>query len=78
LANIRQGTHGFKRVEPEVKIWEDVQLPEGKKLIPGLIAHTTNVVEHPELVAQHPARFATLVGRDNVIGGTHCYCRIVE
>ena len=60
------------RHEHEWRVWEDVKLPEGKKLIPGVIAHTTNVVEHPELVAQRLVRFAKLVGRDNVIGGTDC------
>jgi len=60
------------RHEHEWRVWEDVKLPDGKKLIPGVIAHTTNVVEHPELVAQRLVRFANLVGRDNVIGGTDC------
>jgi 5-methyltetrahydropteroyltriglutamate--homocysteine methyltransferase len=60
------------RHEHEWRVWEEVKLPDGKKLIPGVIAHTTNVVEHPELVAQRLVRFARLVGRDNVIGGTDC------
>ena len=48
------------------------KLPEGKKLIPGVISHQTNVVEHPELVAERIVRFASVVGRDNVIAGTDC------
>ncbi len=49
-----------------------MKLPEGKKLIPGVISHQTNVVEHPELVAERIVRFAEVVGRDNVIAGTDC------
>ena len=60
------------RHEHEFQIWEDVKLPDGKVLIPGVIAHTTNVVEHPELVAMRIKNFARLVGRENVIGGTDC------
>jgi 5-methyltetrahydropteroyltriglutamate--homocysteine methyltransferase len=58
--------------EHEWRIWEDVPLPEGKVLIPGVVTHHTNVVEHPELVAQRLVRLANLVGRDNVMGGTDC------
>ena len=47
-------------------------MPEGKILIPGVISHTTNLVEHPELIAERIARFATLVGRENVIAGADC------
>jgi 5-methyltetrahydropteroyltriglutamate--homocysteine methyltransferase len=60
------------RHEHEWKIWEDVPLPEGKVLIPGVVTHHTNVVEHPELVAQRLVRLANVVGRDNVMGGTDC------
>jgi 5-methyltetrahydropteroyltriglutamate--homocysteine methyltransferase len=49
-----------------------VKLPPGKVLIPGVISHATNIVEHPELVAQRIVRLARLVGRENVIGGTDC------
>ena len=48
---------------------EDVKLPEGKKLIPGVVTHHTNVVEHPELVAERLTRLAKLVGRENVLAG---------
>jgi 5-methyltetrahydropteroyltriglutamate--homocysteine methyltransferase len=60
------------RHEHEWKVWQDVKLPEGKVLIPGVISHATNVVEHPELVAERIGRYARFVGRENVIGGTDC------
>lgn len=56
----------------EWRVWEDVRLPEGKMLIPGVIDSTTNFVEHPEVVAQRIEQFARLVGRENVIAGTDC------
>ncbi len=60
------------RHEHEWRVWENVKLPPGRKLIPGVISHTTNVVEHPELVAERLTRLARLVGRENVLGGTDC------
>ena len=60
------------RHEHEWRVWESVKLPSGRKLIPGVISHTTNVVEHPELVAERLTRLARLVGRENVLGGTDC------
>jgi 5-methyltetrahydropteroyltriglutamate--homocysteine methyltransferase len=60
------------RHEHEWKIWEDVPLPADKVLVPGVVTHHTNVVEHPELVAQRLVRLANVVGRDRVIGGTDC------
>jgi 5-methyltetrahydropteroyltriglutamate--homocysteine methyltransferase len=60
------------RHEHEWRLWETVRLPEGKTLIPGLVSHATNVVEHPELVAERIVRIAKLVGRENVIAGTDC------
>jgi 5-methyltetrahydropteroyltriglutamate--homocysteine methyltransferase len=60
------------RHEHEFKLWEDVKLPAGKVLIPGVVTHSTNVVEHPELVAMRIGNFARLVGRENVIAGTDC------
>jgi 5-methyltetrahydropteroyltriglutamate--homocysteine methyltransferase len=53
-------------------VWETVKLPEGRKLLPGVVSHCTNVVEHPELVAERIVRLAKLVGRDNVIASTDC------
>ena len=60
------------RHEHEWHVWEDVGLPEGAVLVPGVISHATNVVEHPELVAERLVRLAKLVGRENVMGGTDC------
>lgn len=56
----------------EYAVWDEVKLPEGKILIPGVVTHSTDVVEHPELVAQRIRRFAERVGRENVIAGTDC------
>ena len=53
-------------------VWKEVRLPPGKVLMPGLIAHSTNVVEHPELVAERLMRFAECVGPDNLMAGTDC------
>jgi len=60
------------RHEHEWEVWKDIKLPDGKILIPGVVAHTTNIVEHPELVAMRLKNYASVVGRENVIGGTDC------
>jgi 5-methyltetrahydropteroyltriglutamate--homocysteine methyltransferase len=60
------------RHEHEYRLWEDVKLPEGKKLAPGVVTHSTNLIEHPELVAERIVRFAERVGRENVIASTDC------
>jgi len=60
------------RHEHEWQVWENVKLPDGKSLIPGVVAHTTNLVEHPELIAWRITTYARLVGRENVIAGTDC------
>jgi len=60
------------RHEHEWTVWRDVRLPEGKILVPGVVTHSTDVVEHPELVAQRIERFASVVGPENVIAGTDC------
>jgi 5-methyltetrahydropteroyltriglutamate--homocysteine methyltransferase len=60
------------RHEHEWKVWRDVKLPEGKTLMPGVVSHATNVVEHPELVADRIVRYAEQVGRERVIAGTDC------
>jgi 5-methyltetrahydropteroyltriglutamate--homocysteine methyltransferase len=60
------------RHEHEWRIWESAMLPKGRKLVPGVISHQTNVVEHPELVAERIVRLAKLVGRENVIAGSDC------
>jgi 5-methyltetrahydropteroyltriglutamate--homocysteine methyltransferase len=53
-------------------VWQDVKLPDGKILIPGIVTHSTNVVEHPELVAWRIKNYASVVGKENVIAGTDC------
>ncbi len=60
------------RHEHEWKVWQDVQLPAGKVLIPGVIDSTTNIVEHPEVVAERIVRYANVLGRENVIAGVDC------
>jgi 5-methyltetrahydropteroyltriglutamate--homocysteine methyltransferase len=60
------------RHEHEWKVWRDVKLPEGKILIPGVVSHASNVVEHPELVSDRIVQYAELVGKENVIAGTDC------
>ena len=63
---------GNVRHEHEWKVWRDVPLPEGKLILPGVVSHATNVVEHPELVADRIVRFAECVGRENVLASTDC------
>ena len=63
---------GNVRHEHEWRVWEEVKLPAGRILIPGVVSHATNVVEHPQLVADRIERFARLVGRESVIAGTDC------
>ena len=63
---------GNVRHEHEHKVWRDVKLPDGKILIPGVVSHATNVVEHPEVVADRILAYAKAVGRENVIAGTDC------
>jgi 5-methyltetrahydropteroyltriglutamate--homocysteine methyltransferase len=63
---------GNPRHEHEWRIWEEVKLPEDKVLVPGVVTHHTNVVEHPEVVAQRLVRLASLVGRERVMAGTDC------
>lgn len=60
------------RHDHEWRVWEDVKLPEGKVLIPGVVGHSSDFVEHPELVAERLIKYARLVGRENVIAGTDC------
>jgi 5-methyltetrahydropteroyltriglutamate--homocysteine methyltransferase len=76
ILRVRAGAYVMEMANPrhehEWRIWEDVKLPKGSVLIPGVISHATNVVEHPELVAERIVRLAKLVGRENVIAGTDC------
>jgi 5-methyltetrahydropteroyltriglutamate--homocysteine methyltransferase len=76
MLRINAGAYSFEVANPrhqhEWRIWEDVTLPEGKILIPGLLGHANNYVEHPELIAEYIVRYANLVGRENVIAGADC------
>jgi 5-methyltetrahydropteroyltriglutamate--homocysteine methyltransferase len=60
------------RHEHEWQVWQNVKLPDGKVLIPGVVTHSTDVVEHPELVAQRLERYASIVGRENLMAGADC------
>jgi 5-methyltetrahydropteroyltriglutamate--homocysteine methyltransferase len=76
ILQIRAGAFSLEAANPrhehEYHVWEDLKFPEGKIIVPGVIAHTTNCVEHPELVAERILRYARLVGRENVIAGVDC------
>lgn len=76
MLRINAGDYSFEagnvRHEHEYHLWEQVKLPAGKRLIPGVICHASNTVEHPELIAERLIRFAERVGRDNVIAGVDC------
>ena len=76
MLRINAGAYSFEagnpRHEHEWRVWEQVRLPEGKALIPGVITHGSNFVEHPEAIAQRIGRFAQVVGRERVIAGADC------
>jgi 5-methyltetrahydropteroyltriglutamate--homocysteine methyltransferase len=76
MLKITAGAYSLEAANPrhehEWRLWEQTKLPEGKILIPGVVTHHTNVVEHPEVVADRLLRYANIVGRENVIGGTDC------
>ena len=60
------------RHQHEWKVWQEVKIPQDKFLIPGVVANATNIVEHPELIADRIVQYANLVGRENVVAGTDC------
>ena len=76
MLRINAGAYSFEVANPrhqhEWKIWADLPLPEGKILLPGLLGHATNYVEHPELIADSICDYAGLVGRENVIASADC------
>jgi 5-methyltetrahydropteroyltriglutamate--homocysteine methyltransferase len=76
VLRVRAGAYLIEAANPrhehEWRVWEKARLPDGAVLVPGVISHATNVVEHPELVAERVVRFARLLGRENVIAGTDC------
>ncbi|MBS0643850.1 MAG: cobalamin-independent methionine synthase II family protein [Proteobacteria bacterium] len=73
---INAGAYSFEagnvRHEHEYAVWRNVKLPDDKLILPGVVSHATNVVEHPDLVAERIVRFADLVGRERVIASTDC------
>jgi 5-methyltetrahydropteroyltriglutamate--homocysteine methyltransferase len=76
MLKVNAGAYSFEAANPrhehEYHLWESVRLPEGKVLIPGVITHASNIVEHPVLIAERLVRFAKLVGRENVVAGADC------
>jgi 5-methyltetrahydropteroyltriglutamate--homocysteine methyltransferase len=72
VLRVKAGAYSNARHEHEYHVFENVKLPEGKLIIPGVITHACNIVEHPELIAERIVRFAKLVGRENVIAGADC------
>ena len=76
MLKVNAGAYSFEaancRHEHEYHLWETVKLPDGKAIIPGVITHASNIVEHPELIAERLMRFAKLVGRERVIAGADC------
>ena len=76
MLEVNAGAYSFEaanvRHEHEWKVWRDVKLPDGKVILPGVVSHSTNVIEHPELVAERIIRFAEGVGRENVVASTDC------
>ena len=76
MLRVNAGAYSFEagnpRHEHEWRVWEEVKLPDGKVVIPGVITHGSNFVEHPEAIAQRIGRFAQVVGRENAIAGADC------
>src|SRR5439155_796072 len=76
MLKVNAGAYSFEAANPrhehEYHVWERVKLPDDKVLIPGVITHASNIVEHPELIAERLVRFAKLVGRENVVAGADC------
>ena len=80
VLKVNVGAYAFEAANPrhehEWQVWKTARPAEGRRLMPGLVAHSTNVVEHPELVAERLLRYAELVGRENVMAGTDCgFCQ---
>jgi 5-methyltetrahydropteroyltriglutamate--homocysteine methyltransferase len=76
MLRVDAGAYSFEAANPrhehEYHLWESLELPEGKTLIPGVITHASNIVEHPEWIAERLARYVNLVGRENVMAGADC------
>jgi 5-methyltetrahydropteroyltriglutamate--homocysteine methyltransferase len=76
ILKVRAGAYLIEGANPrhehEWRVWEKIDFPQDKRLVPGVISHATNIVEHPELVAERLVRYAKLIGRENVMAGTDC------
>jgi 5-methyltetrahydropteroyltriglutamate--homocysteine methyltransferase len=76
ILEVKAQTYSFEaanvRHEHEWRVWQETKLPAGKILMPGVVSHATNLVEHPLLVSDRILRYAAIVGRENVIAGTDC------
>jgi 5-methyltetrahydropteroyltriglutamate--homocysteine methyltransferase len=76
VLKINAGSYSFEAANPrhehEYHLFESVKVPDSKVLVPGVVTHASNIVEHPELIAERIIRFARLVGRENVIAGADC------
>ena len=76
MLKVNASVYSFEAANPrhehEYHVWESTKLPDGKAIMPGVITHASNIVEHPELIAEWLVRFAGLVGRENVIAGADC------
>jgi 5-methyltetrahydropteroyltriglutamate--homocysteine methyltransferase len=76
ILEVKAQTYSFEagnvRHEHEWRVWQSVKLRAGKMLMPGVVSHATNLVEHPQLVGDRIKRYAGIVGRENVIAGTDC------
>ena len=76
MVKVNAGAYSFEAANPrhehEWRLWAEVELPEGKSLVPGVITHSSVLVEHPETIAERLERFASAVGRENVIAGADC------
>jgi hypothetical protein len=76
IFRVRAGSYSIEASNPchehEWRVFEEVKLPEGATLVPGVVGHCTDFIEHPDLVAERLVRYANLVGRENVLAGTDC------
>jgi len=76
ILEVKAQTYSFEaanvRHEHEWRVWRQAKLPAGKMLMPGVVSHATNLVEHPQLVADRILRYAAIVGRENIVAGTDC------
>ena len=76
VLKVNAGSYSFEAANPrhehDYHVFERVKLPDGKVIAPGMLAHASNIVEHPELIAERLLRYTNLVGRNNVIAGADC------